>query len=147
VATVIAGLTRSDTTFNPEPFKKNKAMSIQYLDFANMAITAIAGIVGWYVGRRKQKNDFLSELQSSIDLLSERNKLLVEELLKVREENLIIRIELAGLREENKALRAEIEALKLHLETGRAISVSDDENKGIRSGGYIYNHLLLRVFS
>jgi len=102
-------------------------MSIQYLDFANMAITVGAGIVGWYVGRRKQKNDFLSELQSSIDLLSERNKLLVEALLQVREENLIIRIELAGLREENKALRAEIEALKLHLETGRAISVSGDE--------------------
>jgi len=81
-----------------------------------MAITAGAGILGWYVGRRKQKNDFLSELQWSIDLLSERNKLLVEELLQVREENLIIRIELAGLREENKALRAEIEALKEILE-------------------------------
>ena len=90
-------------------------MDIQFLDAANIAITAGAGIVGWYVGRRKQKNDFLSELQSSIDLLSEKNKALMEEVLQLREENLIIRVEVSSLREENKLLRLEIEGLKANM--------------------------------
>jgi len=90
-------------------------MEIQFSDIVNMALPAVAGVAGWLAGRRKQRNDFLSEMQSSIDLLSEKNKLFVGEMVQLREENLKLRGEVAMLREENRALRVEIEALNKNL--------------------------------
>ena len=79
-------------------------MEIQILDIINVVTTAVAGIAGWLIGRRKQKNDFLSELQSSIDLLSKKNKELIEEVISLRGE-------VVHLRSENEALREEIKEL------------------------------------
>jgi len=77
-------------------------MEIQILDIINV-ITPIMGIVvGWFVGRRKQKNDFLSELQASIDLLAEKNRQQMEEIVKLRQDIVV-------LRQENSQLREEIE--------------------------------------
>ena len=90
-------------------------MDIQFSEAANVLLPVVTGVIGWLAGRRKQKNDFLSELQSSIDLLSEKNKSLVEEVVQLREENLKIRGEVAKLREENRALRFEIETLNKNL--------------------------------
>jgi len=61
---------------------------------------------------------FLAEMQSSIDLLSEKNKLFVGEMVQLREENLKLCGEVAMLREENRMLRSEIEALNRNLLTG-----------------------------
>lgn len=93
-----------------------------YLDAVNLSITVVAGIAGWLAGRRKQKNDFLSELQSSIDLLSEKNRQLVEEVVQLRTENADIGSEVIQLREENKALRAEIKVLSKQLENVKTIT-------------------------
>ena len=90
-------------------------MEIQLTEVVNVALPAVAGAIGWLAGRRKQKNDFLSELQSSVNLLSEKNKEFVEEVVRLREENLMIRGEVIKLREENKALRSEIETLNKNL--------------------------------
>jgi len=97
-------------------------MDIQFLDMANVLITVVAGTIGWLAGRKKQKNDFLSELQSSIDLLSEKNRQLVEEVVLLREENAKVRGEVAKLREENRALRSEIETLNKKLENIKTIT-------------------------
>jgi len=96
-------------------------MEIQLTEVVNVALPAIAGAIGWLAGRRKQKNDFLSELQSSVNLLSEKNKEFVEEVVRLREENLMIRGEVIKLREENKTLRAEIETLNKILSTPRPL--------------------------
>jgi len=96
-------------------------MEIQFTEAINLAIPAVAGAIGWLAGRRKQKNDFLSELQSSVNMLSEKNKQQMEEVIQLREENLMIRSELAKLREENKALRSEIETLNKNLVSVRRI--------------------------
>jgi len=90
-------------------------MEIQLTEVVNVALPAVAGAVGWLAGRRKQKNDFLAELQSSVNMLSEKNKQLVEEVVQLREENLMIRGEVIKLREENRALRSEIETLNKNL--------------------------------
>jgi len=97
-------------------------MDIQFVDMANVLITAIAGAIGWLAGRKKQKNDFILELQSSIDLLSEKNRQLVEEVVLSREENARVRSEVIKLREENKVLRFEIEALNKKLENIKTIT-------------------------
>jgi len=90
-------------------------MDIQFSDVVNVALPAVIGVVGWLAGRRKQRNDFLAEMQSSIDLLSEKNRLFVGEMVQLREENLKLCGEVAMLREENRALRLEIEALNKNL--------------------------------
>ncbi|MCL2651898.1 MAG: hypothetical protein FWD60_12880 [Candidatus Azobacteroides sp.] len=97
-------------------------MDIQFSDVANVLMTAIAGAVGWFIGLKKQRNDFLSALQSSIDLLSEKNRQLVEEVVLSREENARVRSEVVKLREENKALRSEIETLNKKLENIKTIT-------------------------
>ena len=90
-------------------------MEIQLTEIVNVALPVVTGAIGWLAGRRKQKNDFLAEIQSSIDLLSEKNKLFVVEMVQLREENLKLCGEVAMLREENRALRVEIEALNKNL--------------------------------
>jgi regulator of replication initiation timing len=68
-------------------------MQIQILDIINV-LTPILGVaVGWFVGRRKQKNDFLNELQASIDLLAAKNHELMTEVVEVVGENVRLRIE------------------------------------------------------
>jgi allophanate hydrolase subunit 2 len=82
-------------------------MDIQVLEIMNAVSTPLAGVVGWFFGRRKQKNDFLKDLQASIDLLAEKNRQLMEEVVKLREENALLREEVESLnRKYNQALRA-----------------------------------------
>jgi predicted nucleic acid-binding Zn-ribbon protein len=77
-------------------------MEITGFDIINIVAPLITLVGGWIFGRRKQKNDFLTDLQASIDLLAEKNKSLMEEVIKLREEN-------AGLREELTLLRKQLE--------------------------------------
>jgi len=84
-------------------------MELQILDIINVLTPVFAGVIGWFVGRRKQRNDFLTDLQASVDLLAEKNRLQMEEIIKLREE-------LAKNLKENILLRAEIETLNSRLE-------------------------------
>ena len=43
-------------------------------------IPLLTAAIGWIVGSRKRKNDFLKDLQASINLLSAENKRLLEEI-------------------------------------------------------------------
>ena len=51
----------------------------------------LGSIVTWIFSRRKQNNDFLKELQSSINLLSGENKKILEENIQLRRENIDIK--------------------------------------------------------
>jgi len=72
-------------------------MNIQFLDIVNLITPFLGGAVGWFVGRKRQKNDFLNELQASVDLLAGKNKQLIEEVVKLREENAEFRYNLDEL--------------------------------------------------
>lgn len=52
----------------------------------------ICSVVAWFVGRRKQKNDFLAELQKSIDLLTSKYTEKIEENIKLQTENANLRV-------------------------------------------------------
>jgi uncharacterized protein YydD (DUF2326 family) len=58
---------------------------------------ALTALIGWLVGRKKERNDFLNNLQASIDLLAEKNKLLMEEIVMLRDENAQLRYEVEEL--------------------------------------------------
>jgi FtsZ-binding cell division protein ZapB len=78
-------------------------------------ITALApvatGILGWLTGRRKQKNDFITDLQKSIDLLAAKNTELVETVMQLRQQNIELSAQVTQLRRENKVLQRQLAAL------------------------------------
>lgn len=101
------------------------------------ALPVITGVAGWWTGRRKQKNDFLSDLQSSIDLLSSRNAELVERVttlnttvIGLKAENASLKAEIKAVREENQQMSDEITRLREKLDGVKTITrVKKDENK------------------
>lgn len=91
--------------------------------------SALTGIAGWMVGRRKQQNDFISDLQSSIDMLAEKNSSLLKEVVSLREQNAELlsnqaemKKEMAALRHENAGLKKEIEELNAKLSNVKTIT-------------------------
>lgn len=84
--------------------------------------SAVTGLAGWLVGRRRQNNDFLNDLQGSVNMLTEENARLLKELIEVRKDNAILmanqeqmKIEIEALRKENGTLREEIGELNRRL--------------------------------
>ncbi len=49
-------------------------------------VPLITAAAGWLVGKRKRRNDFLKNMQDSIDLLSVENKRLLKDLTAVNNE-------------------------------------------------------------
>jgi predicted RNase H-like nuclease (RuvC/YqgF family) len=72
-------------------------MEIQFTDILPYLVSAITGAAGWFGGQKKQKNDFLRDLQESINLLSDENKKLMQEVISLRKENIDLRGEVAEL--------------------------------------------------
>lgn len=91
--------------------------------------SAVTGLAGWLVGRRKQANDFLADLQGSVNMLTEENAKLLRELIAVRKENAALmsnqeqmKIEIEALRQENEALRKELGELNARLDGVKTIT-------------------------
>ncbi|MDR2361704.1 MAG: hypothetical protein LBD91_03145 [Prevotellaceae bacterium] len=72
-------------------------MDINVTDILTYVAPVLTGIAGWWGGRKKKRNDFLGNLQASIDLLAEKNRILMEEVVKLREENAKLRLDIAEL--------------------------------------------------
>jgi len=92
-------------------------------------IPIITGIAGWFANSRKRRNDFLTELQSNIDLLAQKNTEILAEVVTLRTENASLKVEMAALRKENSELKNEIEQLNIKLEGVRTITkIKNAEN-------------------
>ncbi len=78
-------------------------------------VSVVTAIAGWFGGRRKTQNDFLHELQTSIDLLSAKNAELVKQVIALNSE-------VISLRKENAGLKVEIEELNKRLENVKTIT-------------------------
>lgn len=99
--------------------------------------------LGWLVGRRQRNNQFLGELQGSIDMLAAKNGEQMNEILKLREEVVKLRTEnlsqskeiiqvkeenrklneqMTELRKENKALSEQVSALTDRLQGVKTIT-------------------------
>ena len=66
----------------------------------------VCAAIGWLAGSRKRKNDFLVDLQNSIDLLAQKNGELLKELVAVRSQN-------ADLMNNQEIMKRQIETLTL----------------------------------
>ena len=86
--------------------------------FLTVLLSLITAVGGWLFGKRKRNNDFISQLQGSIDLLSTKYTETLKELILVKEQNTKLLIgqnkmasEIQSLRKENAALTIEVEEL------------------------------------
>ena len=84
-------------------------------DLIPYATAIVTAIVGWIGGALKKRNDFLSEMQKSIDLLTAENTKLIAKVVELNKE-------IVTLRKENEELRAEIEKLNKRLENVKTIT-------------------------
>jgi len=103
-------------------------------DIMPYAVPVLTAIAGWLGGTRKKKNDFLCEMQKSIDLLADENAKLVEKVVKLNKEIVELRREnaelLSGqekLRKENAEMKAEIEELNNRLANVKTITKTKKE--------------------
>jgi cell division protein FtsB len=90
--------------------------------------TAIGWFVSRFVERRKRNNDFISELQKSIDTLVEKYTTTLNELIEVKGQNADLILgqkklesELHQLKAENTKLREQITQLNTMLENIKSI--------------------------
>ncbi|MDR3226600.1 MAG: hypothetical protein LBT56_02890 [Prevotellaceae bacterium] len=56
-------------------------------------VSMITGVAAWFVGRRKQKNDFIADLQASINMLADYNHKLLAENLELRKEIVELKVQ------------------------------------------------------
>lgn len=104
-------------------------MDFNFSSLLTIATPILTAIIGWLGGRRKQNNDFLKDLQESVDMLADRNKQLLNELIEVRGENAKLltnqaemKVEIEQLRRENAELHNEIAQLKDTLSNVKTIT-------------------------
>lgn len=74
-------------------------------------ITVATNIATFFVTKRKKDNDFLADLQNSIDLLSSRYNAALEELCAVKKTNVELTYKVNQLITENETLRADLKRL------------------------------------
>lgn len=72
----------------------------------------VCGVIGWIAGRRIRRNETIKALQTTIDMLVQKNSELYDEIVRLRQENDALRDQ--GLKRDNEIadLRLEIEKLK-----------------------------------
>lgn len=72
----------------------------------------VTGVISWLAGARMRRNENLKSLQTTIDMVVEKNKELYEEILRLRQENDTLRDE--GVKRDNEIseLKHQIEKLK-----------------------------------
>ena len=82
-------------------------------------VPIVTAAAGWLAGKRKRRNDFLKNMQDSIDLLSVENKRLLKDLTTVNNEVVALRKENGELKysvdqlcRENVQLKTEVQDLR-----------------------------------
>jgi regulator of replication initiation timing len=71
-------------------------------------VPVATAVIGWLAGRQKKKNDFLGDLQQSINLLSDENSKLQSEVVTLRNENTSLKTELHKLQTQFSTLENKV---------------------------------------
>jgi hypothetical protein len=97
---------------------------VNMIEFSGYILSALTGFAGWFAGRRKTRNDFISELQNSINLLAEENNKLLAEMLAVKKQNVQLLLKVESIEHENGKLKAELEELGVRFKNIKTITRS-----------------------
>lgn len=84
------------------------------MDFLIYAVPSgfLGSIVTWVVNRNRQNNDMLKELQSSINMLSEENRKMLQENVQLRKENAGLKVNQEEMILQMARLTKEVERLR-----------------------------------
>ncbi len=105
-------------------------MTSTFLEILTFALPTgfLSSIVTWIVSRRKRNNDFLSEMQKSIDLLSEQYN-------KVLRENVSLQAEKAEWQVTKQELMLQMSELKREVESlRREVKLKSEKDEKILKG-------------
>ncbi len=104
---------------------------MHWIALISILISPLTAVSGWLAGRRKRNNDFLHEMQNSINSLATENSKLLDEIVTVKKQNaeLLIQNEgmrqrLASLEQQNKQLKQEIKDLNAKFQNVKTITKS-----------------------
>ena len=96
----------------------------------NIIFPPVCAAIGWLAGSQKRKNDFLRDLQNSVNMLTDENARLLKELIAMRNENATLianqdqmKIEIGVLRRENEGMKDKINELNERLAGVKTIRV------------------------
>ena len=68
-------------------------------------LVPITGIVSWLAGARMRRNESIKALQTTIDMLNERNRELYEEQVRLRKENAELKLAVNELKNELEGIK------------------------------------------
>lgn len=77
---------------------------MDWINLISLLLSPATGVIGWLAGKRKRNNEFLHEMQESINMLAAKNNDLMEELIKVKTQNAQLIVEVEHMRAENRKL-------------------------------------------
>lgn len=75
----------------------------------------LGSVFAWLVGRRRQDNDMLVQLQKSINMLSEENRKILDENIKLRKEKRQLNCQSEAIKQNQKLLEEEIKRLRAEI--------------------------------
>jgi uncharacterized coiled-coil DUF342 family protein len=84
---------------------------MDWISLIGVITTPLAAAIGWFAGSRKRNNDFLQDMQESIDKLVAENNRLLCEVVEVKMQNADLKVAIKNLTLENEQLRKEVEEL------------------------------------
>ena len=75
-------------------------------------LVPVTGVVSWLAGSRMRRNENLRTLQTTIDMLVDKNRELYDEIVRLRQENDMLRDQ--GVKRDNEIeeLKRQVESLK-----------------------------------
>ncbi|MFV0403646.1 MAG: hypothetical protein ACK5KV_06820 [Bacteroides graminisolvens] len=107
----------------------NGGSSFDIYQILTIILPVVSSVVTWFVARKKRKNDFLADLQTSIDLLSEKYNNALRELVEVKEQNSKLLVsqnemkqQIALLTQENLTLKRTVDELNERLSNVKTIT-------------------------
>lgn len=75
-------------------------------------LVPITGVVSWLAGARMRRNESIKALQTTIDMLVQKNQELYDEILRLRKENDVLRDD--AIKRDNRIGELELQIEKLH---------------------------------
>lgn len=95
---------------------------MDWIGLITILIGPLGGVVGWFAGSLKRKNDAIGDMQATIDLLAKTNSTLMEEILMIKRQNSKLIIQVESLRLENESLKNEVSTLNEQLKNIKTIT-------------------------
>lgn len=75
-------------------------------------LVPITGVVSWLAGARMRRNESIKALQTTIDMLVQKNQELYDEILRLRKENDLLRDD--AIKRDNRISELELQIEKLN---------------------------------